>query len=174
MINCFAITEKDNLPALAVDLGIYPLTRLVGFYQTNPLKYADIMELDAQLVFVGQTLVANFKTLLSKLSHQVLIVYLLQDSKMAYQAFKNGALDFIAYPFGFDRVEKCINKLAKLSLLVTSPQPQKKQRVHKSFIINCKKTSAFDGISFWRVVKSSGFLWEVFTKKLFWTGGVPW
>lgn len=68
MINCFAITEKDNLLAPAVDLEIYSLTKSVVFYQTNPEKYADIIEVGTLLLFVNQTLVTNFKTFLSKLS----------------------------------------------------------------------------------------------------------
>jgi len=52
MINCFAITEKDNLLISAVDLQTHSLTRLVGFYQTNLEKYIDIIELCIQQVFI--------------------------------------------------------------------------------------------------------------------------
>ncbi|WP_199121060.1 LytTR family DNA-binding domain-containing protein [Pedobacter sp. ASV28] len=136
MINCFSITERDNQVALAAHLEKYPLTRLVGSYRIAPLIYSDILELGVQLVFIDQSLVANFKVLLSRLSQHVSIVYLAEDKELAFQAFEDGVLDFITYPYSFARLEKCINKFVSFSLLVPLAQPQQKQSANvNSFFV---------------------------------------
>lgn len=209
MINCFAITEEGNLAALAAHLEKYPLTKLVGSYTGSPLKYSEIVDLSVQMVFIDYSLVSIFRPLLTRLSQHVSIVYLSTDQSLAFQAFEAGALDFIAYPFDFNRLERSVNKLIRLSLLIASNPPLQKHvgnvdsffvkpdpkgkvellincndvlfieayqndvaiqmadgrryvcyhtmremednlsncfmRVHKSFIINYKKMSAFDG-----------------------------
>ncbi len=209
MINCFAITEPRNLELLSSCLFKYPLTRLVGFYNGSSLRASDIIDLSIHIVFVDYQLQEQFRKLLVKIAPHVSVVYIAGEKEHAFQAFEDGALDYILCPFDSERLDKTINKFIRFSLLMppaqksfkeasdtefffVKPDPKGKiellinsndvlfveayqsdvviqmadgrrfvcfhtmremeeslsscfMRVHKSFIINYKKMSAFDG-----------------------------
>lgn len=135
MINCYAIVEKCNLEVLAEYLTKYPLTRLVGQYNGNSLRHSDIIGLSVQVVFLDYSLYHKFRQLILELEPHVSIVYFSNNPDAAYQAFEDGVLDYITYPYNFARLEKCMNKFVRFSLLIRADQQREKATSVESFFV---------------------------------------
>ena len=137
MINCYAIAQLDKLDILKDYCVSYPITSLLGHAYKGRVKPSDLLDLGVQLLFIDESLKIYHKSLLGKLPHHITIIYLSDDVDGAFDAFEEGALDFLIFPFSFTRFELCMNKLVKLSLMV-SPQGKVAKRdidVMESFFI---------------------------------------
>ncbi len=112
MIKCYAITQLDRCNTLQKFCSNYPLTTWAGYHTGNTHEIYE-----PHILFVDYALKYNYRHFLKKLSSSVSIIYLSEDTNTAYEAFEDGVMDHLIYPFSFERFELCLNKLIKCSLL---------------------------------------------------------
>lgn len=136
MIKCYAIVPQIQLEVLAEYCGKYPLTYLEISTKTR-LSAPDLLGAGVKVLFIDESLKKDHKSMLKSVGNHISIIYISYDSAGAFNAFEDGALDFLLYPFSYPRFELSMNKLVKTSLLTLPKNVSKRSEpmVVESFFV---------------------------------------
>jgi DNA-binding LytR/AlgR family response regulator len=135
MISCYVIGELHTVESLCVYISDHSLTQLKGYSIHRPEKFDAVYSIRPDIVFVDVALLGANNSWLERIKQFSSIVFISENTDMAFEAFENAAFDYLISPVTFNRFVKSINKFEHLTQLVHALSGVKKQHVVDSFFI---------------------------------------
>jgi len=135
MISCYVIGELHTVESLCVYISDYSLTQLKGYSIHRPENFDAVYSIRPDIVFVDVALLGLNNSWLERIKQFASIVFISENTEMAFEAFESSVFDYLISPVTFNRFVKSINKFDHLTQLAHAIHGTKKQQVVDSFFI---------------------------------------
>ncbi|KIA89486.1 hypothetical protein OC25_25225 [Pedobacter kyungheensis] len=135
MISCYVIGELHTVESLCVYISDYSLTQLKGYSIQRPENFDAVYSIRPDIVFIDVALLGLNNSWLERIKQFSSIVFISENTEMAFEAFENSVFDYLISPVTFNRFVKSINKFDHLTQLAHAVHGTKKQQVVDSFFI---------------------------------------
>ncbi|NMN37569.1 LytR/AlgR family response regulator transcription factor [Pedobacter sp. SG918] len=136
MIKCYFIGEGSDIDDVKKLVEKHPFAELIDDHGTGQPVLEEIFAKKPQVLFVDFAMRKTIKKVLARLMQFSAIIYMSVTPSDAFEAFEDGAIDYMSYPVRSKRFEVCMSKIVRLSLNRTSFLQEVPEHGLDSFFIN--------------------------------------